>query len=166
MLYSRKNIRFFMYPINRVQPIQRKQVSVLWKSVNKKVSIVQYNTGLRNYRKIVITRKHSSRMCTNCLEAIHAPVSVATTRCHSRRGYPTWTSLNRPPVITSAEGVLRSDVPGGVGGKGERVEAGSKLPNLSCSTMTYPMMHLMLPTPPPVNKQTPVGCDANWTKKV
>ena len=77
------NLKFVQ---NRVQPIQRKTGIVLWKSVKKKVSIVQYNTVLRNYMKIVITRKNSSRMCTNRLEAIHDSVSVATTRCHCIKG--------------------------------------------------------------------------------
>ena len=98
------------------------------------------------------TRKHSSRMRTSHLEAVHASVLVVTTKCHSWGG-TTWTSLNRSPVITTRchyQGDAWTDLS----------LRGGTLPDLSWGEavpchMTYPMMHLMFHTPLP-HRQTDI----------
>ena len=96
---------------------------------------------------ITVTRKHSSRMRTACLETAHASVSVATTRCHSL-GVPKWTVLNMSLSDHYQMSLARGST--GLMSRGQSdvlQEAGGTPPDLSWGWVpyhvTFPMMHLM-----------------------
>ena len=123
------------------------------KSFNIEVKCGLYCKSKTNkFSKVKQTRKHSSRMRTFRLETIRAPVSVATTRRHSRdeglqvnkfeqvsSDHYQMSPAGVPQVWCPGEGrgVPYLTFPGGVPYHG-----------------TYLMMHLMLSTPPPPRGQT------------
>ena len=105
----------------------------------------------REYSGATRTRKHSSRMHSIPLETIHASVSLATTKCHSRGGGGGKSQMNKFEQVSSdhhqmslaGESQLLCHI--GVSGLIFRW-----VPYLSWGVpyhVTYPMLHLMLPTP-------------------
>ena len=94
-------------------------------------------------KNTVTTRQHSSRKHTTRLETIH--VSVATTRCRSQG---VGLRMNKFEQVSNdhhqchLQGA-RSDVGGGWGRSNVEEEG---VPYY----VTYPMMYLMLPMPPPL----------------
>ena len=93
-----------------------------------------------NYRKILLlTRKHSIRICTTALKTINASVSVSVTRCHSKwvglsQNEQVWTGLQWSPPDATRRMLL------GLMSRGT-------LPYISQGVsyhVTYSMMHSML----------------------
>ena len=81
------------------------------------------------------TRKHYCRMHTARLEAVHASVSLATTKCHSGRGYRTWTVLQwLPPDV-----IRKGGTPGLMSG-GYPTWPIQGVPYLICPKGGYPTM--------------------------